>query len=159
MLGDSVVTSSLSWYNDGRTSVVLTPADRMSKTGNYATSLVTLLQQESGEPFVVVHVAAGHVLWHNHAFRAVLWTPHSDGQCPELDAFIAAYERIHAVFEQSRQKSRFSQEISRVHAEVETWQGEVSAVPLLWETERAVALVFKGQIKKEAKIEAMEQQE
>ena len=124
-------------------------------------SLTTLLLQESSEPFVVVCTDTTRLRWYNHAFRSVLWTPDPDGHCPELEEFIAQHERISSVFERVRTSPTLPREISRANTAIATrqWYGEVSTVPMLWESKRAVALIFKGQIQQEAKIEAMEKQE
>jgi len=133
----------------------------MSDPVSFDISLTTLLLQESSEPFAVVCADSLCLLWYNHAFRSVLWTPDPNGRCSELEEFIAKHERIISVVERTRKSSTLPREISRTHTEIDTWQwyGEVSAVAVLWETKRAVALTFKGQIQKEAKIEAMEKQE
>ncbi|MCL2710347.1 MAG: response regulator [Planctomycetaceae bacterium] len=133
----------------------------MSKPVQFDLALTTLLLQESSEPFAVVCTGTMRLLWYNHAFRAVLWTPDPDGRCSELEEFIAQHERISSVFERVRTSPTLPREISRANTEIDTrqWYGEVSSVPILWESNRAVALIFKGQIQREAKIEAMEKQE
>ena len=122
-------------------------------------SLTTLLLQESGEPFVVVHAETKSVLWYNHAFRTMLWCPQADGHCPELEEIIARHDRIRSIFERTQKSSTLPREISRTPAQTGTWQGEISTLAIPWEKERAVALIFKGHIQREAKIEEMEKQE
>jgi len=101
------------------------------------------------------------LLWGNPAFRSVLWTPEPDGQCSELEAFIVKHQQISDVFEQTQKNPTLPQEVSRSQVEIDTrqWHGEVSVVPVLWESQRAIALIFKKQLQREAKIEAMEKQE
>ena len=131
----------------------------MSDSVNFDISLTASLLQESSEPFVVVHTETKRVMWYNHAFRSILWTPQPDGKCPELERFISKHERVRSVFRQTQESAILPREISRTDDEIGTWQGEVSTIAIPWESERAVALIFKGQIKTEAKIEAMEKQE
>jgi len=123
-------------------------------------SQTTLLLQESNEPVVIVHAETMRILWHNHAFRDILAVPPSDEQrCSELEEFVTKHKRILAFFERTQQSSTFPREVSRTHAKINAWEGEVSTVAIHWETERAIVLIFKGFIKTEVKLEAMEQQE
>ena len=131
----------------------------MNEPINFDVALTTQLLQESGEPFVVVHAETKRVLWYNHAFRTILWCPFSDGRCPELEDIIVQYDRIRTIFERTQKSSTLPREISRTAAKTGIWQGEVSTLAIPWETERAVALIFKGHIQREAKIEEMEKQE
>ena|GEM_PF-1845888 len=131
----------------------------MSDPVDFDFSLTTLLLQESGEPFVVVRADTKRVLWYNHAFRVILWSPCAENRCPELEAFIAKYDRIRTIFDRTQKGSAMPREVSRTHAEAGVWSGEVSTLAILWESERAVALMFKGHVQKEARIKEMEKQE
>ena len=155
-----VDTDTIQWYNERRLFCSVSVSNnQMSDPAHFDLSVATLLLQEFSEPFAVVHAKSGQVLWCNHAFRSILWTPHPDGRCPELEEFIAKQERIFTLFQRTRNSKTLPRELSRTHAEINAWHGEISAVAVPWGTERAVALIFKGRIEKEAKIEAMEQQE
>ena len=120
-----------------------------------------MLLQESSEPCVVVCTDTLRLLWYNPAFWSVLWTPEPDGGCAELEAFIGEHKRIADVFEQNQKDPTLPQEVARSQVEIDAcqWHGEVSVVPVLWGSQRAVALIFKEQLQREAKIEAMEKQE
>jgi PAS domain S-box-containing protein len=131
----------------------------MSKSVCFDISFATQLFQESGEPFAVVQADTMRVLWYNHSFRAMLWAPEKNERCPEMEAFVAKHEKILTIFERTRNSSTLPREVVRISTEINAWRGEVSVVAIPWESERGVAFVFKGQIQKEAKIEAMEKQE
>jgi PAS domain S-box-containing protein len=123
------------------------------------TSLAVLLLQESSEPFVVINVHTFRVLWHNHAFRSALWAPDAEERCSPLEALIQSQEKVQLLLHLAQTKQKLPGEIMHFRHETETWQGEISAVAVQWEQKRGIAFVFKGNVKADAKIEAMEKQE
>ena len=118
-------------------------------------SLVPLLLQESNEPFVVVCADTMSLLWYNHAFRSILWTPDPNGNCSEFEHFISQHERIATFFERTRQNSSTPREFSqtRVEIDLQQWHGEVSCVSIPWKSKRAVALIFIGQIQRKTQLQ------
>ena len=124
------------------------------------TSLSVLLLQESGEPFAVVDTETLRIIWHNHSFRdLLLWVPDANDNCPPLEKLIYSHEKIRGLLKLARTHTELPREIMHVSHEMDTWKGEISAVVVPWGHYRALALVFKGFVKAEAKIEAMEKQE
>ncbi|MDR3109852.1 MAG: response regulator [Planctomycetaceae bacterium] len=131
----------------------------MNKIIHKDMSLTALLLQESSEPFVVVDVNTLHLLWYNHAFHDTLWTPDLEGKCLPLENMIKCNEKISSLFNLASTSPTLPGEIIHLSLDLGAWNGEVSAVAVKWGNDLGIALVFKGRVKTNAKIEAMEKQE